>query len=491
MTINNLFINGQWVEGTGAPLVSTNPATGEVVWQANSASPADVEKAFHSADAAFAEWALKPLEARIAILEKYKALLDTHKEQLAKDIMHDMGKAWWESLGEVGAMIAKVDVSVKAYHERTPTRAAGETQLTHRPHGVCAVFGPYNFPGHLPNGHIVPALIAGNTIVFKPSEQTPTVGARMVQLLHEAGVPAGVVNFVPGELETAKAIVANDKIKGFFFTGSSHVGGMIHQQFAGRFDVVLALEMGGNNPLIVLDDVLTSEEKRSAAVYHSIQSAFITAGQRCTCARRLIVPVGEAGDQFIARLVEETQKLRIALPDAEEQPFYATLVNESAAAGLLAAEEKLLALGGQSLLPMRRLSEKTPLLTPAIIDVTGVANVPDEEYFGPLLKVYRVADLDEAISLANATQYGLSAGIFTENEVDWQKFYTLTHAGIVNRNRPLTGASGGAPFGGTGRSGNHNPGAYYAADYCAYPVATVTGDTLSLPETQTAGVAIR
>ncbi|PIE42080.1 MAG: succinylglutamate-semialdehyde dehydrogenase [Gammaproteobacteria bacterium] len=495
-TVNNrqnCFIDGAWVKGSGALLTSTNPSTNEVVWQANAAGADDVATAFSAADKAFQDWALTPLADRIAILEKYKTLLEDNKEQLAKDIMNDTGKPWWESLAEVASMVGKIDVSIQSYRERTPTKSAGEadkTLLTHRPHGVCAVFGPYNFPGHLPNGHIVPALIAGNTIVFKPSEQTPTIGASMVQLLHDAGVPHGVINFVPGELETAKAIVANDALRGFFFTGSSTVGEIIHKQFAGRFDVILALEMGGNNPLIVLDDVLQDERHIDAAVYNTIQSAFVTAGQRCTCARRLIVPAGRAGDVFIARLVEETQKLLIDEPTAEKQPFFSMLINNRAADGLLAAQEKLLALGGQSLLEMQRLSSDKPVITPAIIDVTGVDGVPDEEYFGPLLKVYRVASLDEAISVANDTQYGLSSGIFTEDETAWQTFYALTHAGIVNRNKPLTGASGAAPFGGTGRSGNHNPGAYYAADYCAYPVASVTGEKLLLPETQTHGVSI-
>ncbi len=493
-SIENCFINGEWVVGRGALMTSTNPATNEIVWQANSASADDVELAFQAAQNAFKSWALTPLADRIAIMEKYKALLEANKEQLAKDIMMDTGKPWWESLTEAATMIGKIDVSVKSYHERTPTKSSGDadkTILTHRPHGVCAVFGPYNFPGHLPNGHIVPALIAGNTIVFKPSEQTPTVGARMVQLFHDAGVPAGVVNFVPGELETAKAIVANDKLRGFFFTGSSTVGEIIHKQFAGRFDIILALEMGGNNPLIVCDDVLQNDGTISAAVYNTIQSAFVTAGQRCTCARRLIVPTGDAGDKFIAKLVEETQKLLIDEPTAEPQPFFSMLVNNQAADGLLAAQKMLLDLGAKSLLEMKRLSEDKPVITPAIIDVTGVKNVPDEEYFGPLLKVYRVADLDEAIEVANDTKYGLSSGIFTEDESSWNKFYALTHAGIVNRNKPLTGASGAAPFGGSGKSGNHNPGAYYAADYCAYPVASVAGEKLTLPATQTAGVNVK
>ncbi len=490
----NCFINGKWIQGSGAVMTSTNPATNEVTWQANCAGATDVENAFQAADNAFADWALMPLANRIAILEKYQALLKVNKDQLANDIMIDTGKPLWESQAEVATMIAKVDVSIKSYHERTPTKSTGEADkmlLTHRPHGVCAVFGPYNFPGHLPNGHIVPALIAGNCILFKPSEQTPSVGARMVELLADAGVPAGVVNFLPGELETAKSIVANDKLRGFFFTGSSTVGAIIHQQFAGRPEVILALEMGGNNPLIIRDDVLKTDDKISAAVYHTIQSAFITAGQRCTCARRLIVPVGAAGDKFLEQLVAETKKILIDKPTAEKQPFYSMVVSNQTANMLLSAQDKLLGLGGKALLTMQRLSDDTPVVTPAIIDLTGISGVPDEEYFGPLLKVYRVENFDQAIVLANDTQYGLSAGIFTENNKDWEKFYALSHAGIVNRNKPLTGASGAAPFGGTGCSGNHRPGAYYAADYCAYPVASVTGEQLLLPETQTAGIDIR
>lgn len=491
--LQNCFINGQWVNGRGDVLTSVNPATNKVVWQSRCASVEDVNQAFAAAKAAFPSWALTSLADRVAMVENYQALLTANKDELANDIMADTGKPAWESQTEVATMIAKVNVSIQSYHDRTPTKAAGEadkTLLTHRPHGVCAVFGPYNFPGHLPNGHIIPALIAGNTIVFKPSEQTPSVGARMVQLLADAGVPNGVINYVPGELDTAKAIVAHPDLRGFFFTGSSTVGAIIHQQFGGRPEVILALEMGGNNPLVILDDVLQDPNHVKAAVYHTIQSAFVTAGQRCTCARRLIVPRGDKGDAFVDALVRETKKLRIDLPTADQQPFYSMVVSNQTADDLLAAQDKLLALGGRSLLEMQRLSEDKPMITPAIIDMTEVANIPDEEYFGPLLKVHRVEDLAAAIDVANATKYGLAAGIFTENDTDWETFYTLSHAGIINRNKPLTGASGAAPFGGTGCSGNHRPGAYYAADYCAYPVASMTGDQLQLPAVQTAGVDI-
>jgi len=488
------FIDGVWVEGTGERYTASNPADGSVVWHSHSASVYDVDRAFAAAENAFLAWAVTPLAHRLAVVEKYQALLVQHREQLANDIMVDTGKPAWEVKTEVAAMIAKVNLSVQSYHDRTGQYSRGETDkclLTHRPHGVCAVFGPYNFPGHLPNGHIIPALIAGNTVIFKPSEHTPSVGARMVKLLADAGVPDGVINFLPGGmLSTAKAIVAHKKLRGFFFTGSSAVGTQIHQQLGGRTDVILALEMGGNNPLVVLADAVNGAEKCQAAVYHTLQSAFITAGQRCTCARRLIVPKGKAGDRFIDMLISAAKQLTIDLPDAEKQPFYSLLINNHAADRLLNAQEKLLALGGKSLLMMQRLLQKAPMLSPAIIDVSQVAGVPDEEYFGPLLKVYRVDDVDAAIDIANATQYGLSAGIFTEDNTHWQRFYQLIRAGIVNRNKPLTGASGAAPFGGTGRSGNHRPSAYYAADYCAYPVASITSETMALPEAQSPGIAI-
>lgn len=481
------FINGQWTDGRGNTLVATNPANGETVWQGHCASADDVDRAFQAAHDAFPEWALRTPEERIAILKKYKALLEEHKETIAHDIMLDTGKPLWETRTEAGAMIGKIDISINAYHERTGDKKGCngnlQTRLSHRPHGVCAVFGPYNFPGHLPNGHIVPALIAGNTIIFKPSEQTPRTAARMVMLLTQAGLPRGVVNFVPGELETAKAITAHPLLRGFFFTGSSQVGKTIHQQFAGQPEKILALEMGGNNPLIVLDDVPID-----AAVYNTIQSAFITAGQRCTCARRLIVPEGEAGDRYLEALVTAAKAIRIAAPDAEEQPFYATVINNATADKLLDAQQQLLNLGGEALLSMQRLEDGKPYVSPAIIDLTNARDVPDEEYFGPLLKVWRVKDLDAAIALANDTQYGLSAGIFTEDDDAWHHFYTLSHAGIVNRNTPLTGASGSAPFGGTGCSGNHRPGAYYAADYCAYPVASVISEKLQVPQNKSPGL---
>lgn len=483
------LINGEWVAGEGDTLISNNPVTHAVIWSGKTTSALQVDKAFLAAHAAFLTWSLTTVETRVEILKKYQALLKAHQAQLADDIMQETGKTHWESLAEVNSMIGKVDLSIAAYHKRSETREEGNAWLTHRPHGVCAVFGPYNFPGHLPNGHIVPALLAGNTIVFKPSEQSILVGARMLMLLHAAGVPKGVVNLVPGELKTAKAIVKHPLLAGFFFTGSSQVGRQIHEQFAGRPEIILALEMGGNNPLIVENDVLASPEKRRAAVYHTIQSAFVSAGQRCTCARRLLVPNGALGDAFLADLVQVAKHLQIDKPDAQPQPFYASVVSSDAAQALLKAQEKLLALGAKPLLLMEQLSDSAPLLSPAILDVTGI-ETPDEEYFGPILKVYRTDSLTQAIAWANQTQYGLSAGILTDDEQAWRQFYAHIRAGVVNRNQALTGASGAAPFGGVGLSGNHRPSAYYAADYCAYPVASLVNTALETPQAQSPGITL-
>jgi len=368
---------------------------------------------------------------------------------------------------------------VKAYNDRTGTSesdvAGGHAVLRHRPHGVVAVFGPYNFPGHLPNGHIVPALLAGNTVVFKPSELTPGVAELTVKLWEKAGIPDGVINLVQGASATGKSLASHPGIDGLFFTGSSTVGHLLHKQFGGQPEKILALEMGGNNPLIVQDvaDV-------DGAVHHALQSAFLSAGQRCTCARRLLVPKGKKGDAFLDRLVEVSSRIKVGEFDADPQPFMGSVISAEAAEKLLAAQSSLLEKGGKSLLEMKSLKPGTGLLSPGIIDATGL-DVTDEEFFGPLLTVYRYKGFDDALELANDTHYGLSAGILTDDRKLYERLVEEVRAGIVNWNRPLTGASSAAPFGGVGASGNHRPSAYYAADYCAWPMASLEAGKSELP----------
>ncbi|GAA6171709.1 succinylglutamate-semialdehyde dehydrogenase [Colwellia sp. KU-HH00111] len=484
------LINGQWQAGLGHEIVSLNPARNEVIWQGKTASPEQVEQAISSARTAFESWSTRSFDERVSIVSKYAELLGENKEALANTIALETGKPRWETLGEVGAMIGKINISLNAYKERTGTvenpMPGAKAFIRHKPHGVVAVFGPYNFPGHLPNGHIVPALIAGNTIVFKPSELTPKVAQEMLKIWQAAGLPDGVINLVQGEIETGKALAGSKMIDGLFFTGSSATGHLLHQQFAGQPGKILALEMGGNNPLIVKDvsDI-------NAVVHDIIQSAFVTTGQRCTCARRLFIEEGEQGDRIIAKLIEATKALTIGYYDDEQQPFLGAMISEKAALGLVAAQQKLLDLGASSLLELKHLEANTGFVSPGIVDVTNiVAKVPDEEYFGPLLKVYRYSDFDEAINEGNNTGFGLSAGLLSDSEDLYNHFFTRIRAGIVNWNKPITGASSAAPFGGIGASGNHRASAFYAADYCAYPIASVEAEKVSLPATLSPGITL-
>lgn len=482
-----LFIQGQWRSGQGALLEKTNPANNVGLWSALCASPEDVEAACTAARTAFPAWARKSLADRAAVIARFAELLAEHKSRLAEVISLETSKPHWETLTEVQAMIGKVAISLEANQVRTGEKHTpmpdGEAVLRHRPHGVLAVFGPYNFPGHLPNGHIVPSLLAGNTIVFKPSELTPKTAEETVKLWQQAGLPDGVINLVQGGRSTGEALAASGQIDGLLFTGSAGTGYRLHRQLAGQPEKILALEMGGNNALIVepVEDI-------DAAVNLTIQSAFISAGQRCTCARRLLVKKGEAGDRFLKRLVEVTSDLKVGHWDDQPQPFMGGVISDVAAKHILAAQDELIALGGKPLLTMTRPDLHSSLLLPGIIDLTGISGVPDEEIFGPLVSVLRYDDFNQAIEIANQTRYGLAAGLISADRAQFDQLLTEARAGIVNWNKPLTGASSNAPFGGIGASGNHRPSAYYAADYCAWPMASLETDRLELPVTLSPGI---
>ncbi len=487
--MNSHYIAGAWQAGAGEALESLNPVTQNVVWTGKAATEAQVDAAVQAARQAFPAWAKLSLDERIAVLERFAATLKNRSDELARTIGEETGKPLWESATEVTSMVNKVAISIQSYRERTGEKsgplADATAVLRHKPHGVVAVFGPYNFPGHLPNGHIVPALLAGNAVVFKPSELTPKVAELTVQCWVEAGLPAGVLNLLQGARDTGVALAAHSGIDGLFFTGSSRTGNLLHQQFAGRPDKILALEMGGNNPLVV-EEVSDLD----AAVYTIIQSAFISAGQRCTCARRLLVPQGEWGDGLLARLVAVAATIQVGAFDAQPAPFMGSVISLDAARHLLKAQEHLISNGASVLLAMSQPLENAALLTPGIIDVTAVSERPDEEFFGPLLQVIRYADFAAAIAEANNTQYGLAAGLLSDSAERYQQFWLESRAGIVNWNKQLTGAASSAPFGGVGASGNHRASAYYAADYCAYPVASLESATLSLPATLTPGVSL-
>lgn len=456
-----------------APFISTDPANGDTVWEGVAASPDDCARAVIRARESFPAWANLPVDARIAILGRYAEVLGERRAALAEAIARETGKPLWEAETEVASIIGKVAISVKAMAERAGRResetAFGRARLDHRPHGVMVVLGPYNFPGHLPNGHIVPALLAGNTLVFKPSEETPLVGQMVIEALHAAGVPADVAILVQGGRDSGAALIAQD-IDGLLFTGSAGAGAHFRRIFADRPAVILALELGGNNPLIAWD----GDAEAAASVV--VASAFITAGQRCSCARRLIVPAGAAGDAVVDAVTALASRLRIGAWNDVPEPFMGPLISGGAAKRAAAQVEALVGLGARVIRAFDGVSGRSAaFVRPAILDVTGL-DVPDEEIFAPVLQVRRVADFDAALAAANATRFGLSAGLISDDDALWARFRVEARAGVVNRNRPTTGASSDMPFGGVGDSGNHRPSAYYAADYCAYPVASLEAD---------------
>jgi succinylglutamic semialdehyde dehydrogenase len=482
------MINNRWCEGLGAPFTSHDAAKLNVIWRGNTAIAAQVDSAVAAARTAFVDWSLTPYAERLSAVQRFQQQLREHQQALTLAIAQEAGKPLWEAKTEAAAMVGKIDLSATAYEERTgvvakPAPAGSEAWLRHRPHGVVAVFGPYNFPGHLPNGHIVPALLAGNTVVFKPSELTPMVAELTIKCWLAAGLPAGVINLVQGAKETGIALANHQDIDGLFFTGSSQTGNLLHQQYAGRPDKILALEMGGNNPLVV-GEVADSR----AAIHEIIQSAYISAGQRCTCARRLYLPANAQGDALLADLSIAVSKIRVGAYDAEPQPFMGAVISPQAAQGLLKAQAELIALGAKPLVAMRLLEADSALVTPGLLDVSSVENIPDEEYFGPLLCIDRYTDMDDAIAKANNTRFGLSAGLLDDKRDTYEYFLPRVRAGIINWNKQITGASGASPFGGVGASGNHRASAFYAADYCAYPVASVEADSLQAPASLSPGL---
>jgi len=462
-----IYIDGVWRPGGGDLFFAYDPATGDPVWEGRAADADDVAEAMAAARLAFPGWSRWPTDERTAIVRAYAKELESRGEVIARTISREMGKALWDAKGEVQAMIGKIEISIRAQAERAGAReekaAFGATVLAHRAHGVLAVFGPFNFPGHLPNGHIVPALLAGNTLLFKPSEATPGVGALMAAAWEEAGLPAGVFNLVQGARGVGEALLEAEDLAGVLFTGSAQTGAFIHRHFAGRPDVLLALELGGNNPLIVWPGA-----DAAAAANLIAHSSFVTSGQRCSCARRLIVPHGAFGDAVIEATVALAKQIAIGPWTQTPEPFMGPLVHARAAQGAVSFEQELLRRGACAILPVQ---QDGAFVRPALIDSTD-ANAPDEECFAPVLQVIRVADFDDALARANATRFGLAGGLISDDSALWARTANEMRAGIVNWNRPTTGDSGAMPFGGPGLSGSLRPSAYYAADYVAYPVAS-------------------
>jgi succinylglutamic semialdehyde dehydrogenase len=490
------LIGGEWTplnRPTPHHVASHNPARPEQMIWSGHANLEHVGAAVAAARKAFPAWAAWGRDNRFRVLKRFAELCKQRAPQVLEIICDETGKVMWEAKGEAMALASKVDITLDASPIGGLNRVQGfEFEMApqkygrawFKPHGVMAVLGPFNFPAHLPNGHIVPALAMGNTIVFKPSDKTPGVGQILAEMLHEAllleGAPnrgAGVVNLVQGGAETAAALADHDDIDGVLFTGSWPVGRKIMEANLDRPGRILALEMGGNNAAVVMHDA----NLRQAAI-EIVRCAFNTTGQRCTCTRRAIIHT-LAADKLIPAMVKAAESLVIDSPRAARPGgvFTGPIISEAARDAVLSAQKAWTkkSSGGEMLLEAKAIDrpDKGWYVSPGIVKVPKFSATDgkdagcDIEIFGPLLRISIVRDLEEAVEQANATRYGLAASIFTKDIKTAERFMFESRAGCVNVNTGTAGASSKLPFGGLGLSGNHRPAGSFSLDYCAYPVA--------------------
>lgn len=476
------YINGQFVKSDSADGVITNQSPSdlselviEIPYKYN-----HVDRACEAARNAFKEWSATPLESRVALLKKFQSILEQNKEKIAEVISRETGKPLWETLTEAAAMIGKipitVDQSMKLVEEQKFENALpGVTgRLKFRPRGVMTVVGPFNFPGHLPNGHIVPALATGNTIVFKPSEVTPATGQLYAEMIHQAGFPAGVFNLVQGVGETGRRLVEHELVDGILFTGSYETGLKIKQGTLNHYWKIHALEMGGKNATIIWKDA--DIEK---AIYETLIGSFLSAGQRCSGTSRVLVHEALHG-QFLDRFYQAAKKLEIGY--WKDNPFMGPLVNAKSLDTYLRFQEIAQREGCEKIMRGKQLdlSRKGYYVTPSIYSVKEVKKdsvYQKSEIFGPNVAVYSVNDLDQAMQINNSTGYGLVTSIFTKDQKTYDYVSENARSGLVNWNRTTNGASSRLPFGGRDKSGNDRPTAHFAVYYCTVPVGALEDPT--------------
>lgn len=460
-----------------ASFSSISPLDGSVVWQGEATAAGQIEQVMARAADQVHSWKGTPLADRIDLVRRYGEHLKNNRDQITDLISREVGKLAWDSSGEVGAAIAKVELSIQALEQRRGEQqidgGAVQRRIRYRPLGVSLVLGPFNFPLHLPGGQIIPALLAGNTIVFKPSDQATAVGQWISDAWQAVGLPDGVLQLITGGVDAAVSAIDSPHVTGVFLTGSYAAGCAIHRQLAGRPDVLLALELGGNNPIVLTGDVPPA----TAAAIVSF-SAFITSGQRCTCARRAIVMDSEAAGDQVDALVEATSRLRVGMPGDDPSPQVGPVISSAAAENLKRTYDQLIGLGCQPRIEFEFDSRAANLVRPSIVDASDLAadqlkQIGRMEWFGPLLVIQRVGDFDAALASAANTSYGLAASLLGGTREMFDRFVADVGAGVVNWNGPTTGAAGALPFGGLGDSGNHRPAGFYAIDFCSDPIASL------------------
>lgn len=484
------YVNGKWHIGHGDKFNSISPIDSSVIWEGNNSTKSDLDECINAACLIKEQWENTPIEVRYEYVRKFATLVNDRIDEIARLISQEVGKPFWEAKTEAKALTGKVEPTINAYEYRNkellrPMANGAVSRTTFKPLGVIVTISPYNFPAHMANGHIIAALVCGNCVIWKPSEKCPMVAEKVMEIWNEVGLPNGVINMVQGDGKVGEYFCGNQNINGIFFTGSFSVGDKIRKMC--NTTKMCALEMGGDSPLVVwnVNDI-------EASVIGTIQSAFITSGQRCSSARRIIVKNDASGDKYIERLIEYVKGIKLGNPFDEQQPYMGPMKDEELANAVLDYQNELLELGAKALIKCEHHKLGNCFVTPGLIDVTPIRDkIINREVVGPFIRICRVDSFEEAIIEANNTEYGLAAGIFTDDEDLYREFYKKVKAGLINWNQQLTGASGMAPFGGIKNSGNYRPSGYFAVDYCVYAVAAIENNNLKKPEKLPVGITIR
>ena len=455
----SLFIQNNWIEGESSTLIHKSPLTSKISWQGKIASLKQIIFAVHSAHQAQEKWTNQTFDDRVNVLKRYQQQIEKNREWLASIIHEEVGKPLWECEAEVGAISKKIDLTIKAYKERCQDQNTDSQYVKYLPLGTVAVIGPFNFPMHIPQGQIMPALLAGNTVVFKPSEKAIKSAQALVHLWDQSDPPKGIWNMVSGGAEQSQYLMLQDHIKGIYFTGSEKVGRSIARFFSKDLSKLIALELGGNNPIII-----NKIENQKVAIQHILMSAYVSAGQRCTCARRLIMVETTKNRSLLKELIKDIKKIRVG--PTVNNGLLGPVISLEQRANLLRKQSELIQKGAKILVEMKSITEDTPYVSPALIDVTTLTDLDDDENFGPLLQLKWVSSIEEAFFEANKTRFGLSAAILSDQKHDFLQAQKILKVGILNWNSPCTGASSLAPFGGQKASGNYRPAGFHMIDSC-------------------------
>lgn len=438
-----------------------------------------IEPIIDSANNGFNFWRKLSVEERIVFLRRFQEQVLSRKEQIAEAIALEMGKPLWESTGEANAVVGKVNVTIddslkriqsKVYEDILP---GTKGHLNFKPIGPCLVIGPFNFPCHLANTQILGSLLAGNSIIFKPSEKVAYSGQLLIECFHEAGFPKGVINLIQGDGEIASRLTKEKTIKGIYFTGSKEVGQKILSVTHQDLTKLVSLELGGKNPAILFDDC-----NKELAMEELIKGSFLTSGQRCTSTSIVLIH-DSLKDEFIDKFHQYGKKVIVDHPiEFDKEPLMGPLVDQRAVDNYLLFMGMAKREGITEVMRGKQItkSKRGHYVSPSIhFSETFDKNSHflTSEIFGPNCTFIPFKEAEEAIEMANSTEYGLASCVFTKNRSLFDLCIRDLDFGYLNLNRSTCGASPKLPFGGVKNSGNYHPAAVASIDSCVYQMASL------------------